>query len=70
MYIVYFYEERNLLLQQLRKGIPFEGEELKIKGRKAKVLKIEINENKVHVYVLVEKVIKKAASDTTKKKRK
>ncbi|MGM0845596.1 MAG: hypothetical protein ACQEUT_11510 [Bacillota bacterium] len=71
MYIVYFYEERNLLLHQLRKRIPAEGEEFKIKGRNAKVLNTNmIDETKVHVQVSLEKVIKKTAADLTKKKRK
>lgn len=71
MYIVYFYHERNLLLQQLRKEIPAEGDELKIKGRKAKVVQTTtIEGNKVHVELQLEQVIKKAAVDLSKKKRK
>ncbi|MGD6801786.1 hypothetical protein FZC79_15725 [Rossellomorea vietnamensis] len=71
MYIVYFYHERNLLLQQLRKKIPADGDEFKIKGRKAKVVQTTIIEgNKVHVQLQLEQVIKKAAVDLSKKKRK
>jgi hypothetical protein len=70
MYIVYFYENRNLLLHQLRQRVPAEGEEFKIKGRKAKVLSVQYPEgNKVQVQVSLEPIIKKAAVDLSKKKR-
>ncbi|EDL66727.1 hypothetical protein [Bacillus sp. SG-1] len=70
MYIVYFYENRNLLLHQLRQSVPAEGEELKIKGRKAKVESTQATEgNKVHVQVQLEKVVKKPAVDLSKKKK-
>lgn len=38
MFAVSFLENKNVLLIQLLKRIPSVGEELKIKGRKAKVL--------------------------------
>ncbi|WP_409254235.1 hypothetical protein V1502_10185 [Bacillus sp. SCS-153A] len=70
MYIVYFYENRNLLLHQLRQSVPAEGEEFKIKGRKAKVESTQAMEgNKIVVQVSLEKVIKKAAVDLSKKKK-
>jgi hypothetical protein len=70
MYIVYFYENRNLLLHQLRQSVPAEGEEFKIKGRKAKVVSIQSSEgNQVQVHVSLEPIIKKAALDLSKKKK-
>ncbi|WP_421385188.1 hypothetical protein ACOJQI_10610 [Bacillus salacetis] len=70
MYIVYFYENRNLLLHQLRQRMPAEGEEFKIKGRKAKVVSVLTSEdNKVQVQVSLEPIVKKAAVDLSKKKK-
>ncbi|RIW34752.1 hypothetical protein D3H55_09190 [Bacillus salacetis] len=70
MYIVYYYENRNLLLHQLRQHVPAEGEEFKIKGRKAKVLSIQYDDtNRVSVHVSLESVSKKAAVDLSKKKK-
>ena len=40
LFDVYFFENKNLLLSQVRKLVPAEGEDIKIKGRKGKVLNV------------------------------
>jgi len=72
MFVVSFFENRNILLTQLLKSVPSEGEELKIKGRKAKVSNVNsIDEKNVHVQVVIETVNKsKIVLDNTKKKKK
>ncbi|PWW32100.1 hypothetical protein DFO73_101363 [Cytobacillus oceanisediminis] len=71
MFIVYYIEGRNILLNQLCKNVPKDGEEIKIKGRKGKVLSVQqIDENKVHVQVTLERVDKnKVVLDNSKKKK-
>jgi hypothetical protein len=59
MFAVYFFENKNLLLSQLLKHVPSEGESLTIKGRKGKVSRITIiDEKNVHVQVILENVNK------------
>ncbi|CAG9621607.1 hypothetical protein [Sutcliffiella rhizosphaerae] len=71
MYYIHFLEEKNVLLSQFRKQIPVVDEELKIKGRKAKVLNVvNLNETHINVYVSLEKVVKKQLIDLSKKKKK
>ncbi|WP_338452409.1 hypothetical protein R4Z09_11290 [Niallia oryzisoli] len=71
MVAVHFYERRNLVLSQCRQQVPVVDENIKIKGRKAKVLSInEIKENVVHVQVEFEKIVKKQAVVSDKKKKK
>ncbi|CAM3659747.1 hypothetical protein GCM10009865_02750 [Aeromicrobium ponti] len=71
MFIVYYLDGKNILLNQLRKSVPSEGEEIKIKGRKGKVTSVQTIENhKVHVQVLLESVNKnKVVLDNSKKKK-
>ncbi|AUO12398.1 hypothetical protein [Priestia megaterium] len=71
MVAVHFFENRKLLLSQLRKNIPSTGDDLKIKGRKGTVVLVnDIDEKNVHVEVALEKVVKKnLALDNAKKKR-
>ncbi|WP_456270984.1 hypothetical protein [Bacillus sp. AK031] len=70
MYHVYFIEQRNILLNQLRDNLPYEGEVIKIKGRKAKVLSAQSFDGRnVHVQVSMEPIIKKQAVDPKKKRR-
>jgi len=72
MFTVHFFENKNLLLSQWLSRVPAVGEDLKIKGRKAKVLSIDaIDEKTRHVQVVLEKVNKKAATliDNSKKKK-
>ncbi|MCZ8496164.1 hypothetical protein [Priestia megaterium] len=71
MVAVHFFENRKLLLSQLRENIPSTGDDLKIKGRKGTVVLVNnIDEKNVHVEVALEKVVKKnLALDNAKKKR-
>jgi hypothetical protein len=72
MFAVYFYENKNLLLSQLLKRVPSLGEDLTIKGRKAKVSSVDtIDEKSVHVQVTLEKVNKNklVVENPNKKKR-
>jgi hypothetical protein len=59
MVVVQFFENKTLVLTQLRKQVPSVDENIKIKGRKGKVLSVnKVDENKVNVQVQFEKVIK------------
>ena len=60
MVVVHFIENRTVILTQLRNQVPPVNEDIKIKGRKGKVLSVkEIDENVIHVQVFFEPVIKK-----------
>ena len=71
MYAVHFIENNNVLLTQLLQRVPTEGEELKIKGRKAKVSSVKnVDELHVHVHVTLEVVkVSKFVVDNSKKKK-
>lgn len=71
MFVVNFFENKNLLLSQLLKRVPAVGEDLTIKGRKAKVSTVNsIDEKQVHVQVILETVNKnKLVVDNSKKKK-
>lgn len=71
MFVVYFFENKNLLLNQLLKNVPSVGEDLSIKGRKGKVSSVDsIDEKNVHVQIVFEKVKKNIAIvDNSKKKK-
>ena len=59
MFVVYFFDNKNLLLTQLLKHVPTVGEDLTIKGRKGKVSSVSsIDERKIHVQVILENVNK------------
>ncbi len=71
MYFVYFMENKNVVLSQYRKELPYVDEELRIKGRKGKVLSvIHVDDRQINVQVALEKVVKKGFVDLTKKKKK
>ncbi|WLD94362.1 hypothetical protein [Alkalihalobacillus sp. AL-G] len=71
MFHVHFFEEKNLLLSQLLQRVPSVGEDLKIKGRKGTVSSVSgIDENKVHVQVVLEVINKKKLLVDDKKKKK
>jgi hypothetical protein len=71
MFAVHFFENKNLLLSQLRHRVPSVGEDLKIKGRKGKVSSVDsINEKIIHVQVILETVNKKKLSVEDSKKKK
>jgi len=72
MAVVHFVENNSVVLSQLLANVPAVDENIKIKGRKGKVLKvIEIDENNVQVFVSLEKLNKKQQTlvDNKKKKR-
>lgn len=63
MVAVHFFENRKLLLSQLRENIPSTGDDLKIKGRKGTVVLVnDIDEKNVHVEVALEKSSEKEPS--------
>jgi hypothetical protein len=73
MFAVHFIENNTVLLTQLLNRVPAEGEELKIKGRKAKVSSVkDIDELNIHVQVIIEVVNvnkNKLVVDNSKKKK-
>lgn len=72
MFTVHFIENKNILLSQLLQNVPSVGQDLKIKGRKAKVLSVDtIDERTIHVKVIQEVIKKKQQPvlDNKKKKR-
>lgn len=71
MFVVYFFENKNLLLSQLLKRVPSIGEDIKIKGRKGKVSSVkQIDEKNIHVQVSLESINKnKLIVDNSKKKK-
>jgi hypothetical protein len=72
MFVVYFIEDKNVLLSQLLRQVPSVGDDLTIKGRKAKVSGIKaVDEKNIHVQIILEKVkqTKAAAVDPSKKKK-
>jgi hypothetical protein len=71
MVVIHYFEDKTLLLSQLVKQIPSIDENIKIKGRKGKVLSVNnVEGNHVHVHVMFEKVVKhQALSKETKKKK-
>ncbi|WP_421662100.1 hypothetical protein [Lysinibacillus telephonicus] len=71
MFAVHFYEKNNLLLSQLLNQVPSINSEIKIKGRKGKIVSItEIDENKFHIQVELEAVKKQATLSSIDKKKK
>ncbi|MDR6999916.1 hypothetical protein [Neobacillus niacini] len=73
MFVVYFFENKNLLLTQLLQRVPSVGENLKIKGRKGKVSSVtNVDEQKFQVQIVLETVNKNklaAVVDNSKKKK-
>jgi hypothetical protein len=71
MFVVHFYENKNLLLSQLLKRLPSVGEDLTIKGRKGKVSSVNgMDEKNFHVHIILENVNKnKLIVDNSKKKK-
>jgi hypothetical protein len=71
MFNIHFYENKNLLLSQLLQSVPSVGEEIKIKGRKGKVISVNrMDEKRTQVQVILETVNKnKPIVDHSKKKK-
>ncbi len=72
MVAVHFIENNNVVLTQLANQVPTVNEDIKIKGRKGKVLSVKnIDQNVIHVQVQFEQLTKSKVSivDNKKKKR-
>lgn len=72
MMVIHFYENRTEILNQFVVRIPDVDEDIRIKGRKAKVTQVtQIDENNYHVRVIYEKITKKQplTKELGKKKR-
>lgn len=73
MIVLQLFENKSLILTQLVKQIPSIEENVKIKGRKGKVISVkEIENNLYHVQIAFEQVIKapsKVVLDPKKRKR-
>jgi hypothetical protein len=60
MVTIQYYENNSLFLCQLVHQAPSVDENIKIKGQKAKVIRInEVNEKLTHVHIVIEKIVKK-----------
>ncbi|WP_391115893.1 hypothetical protein [Psychrobacillus sp. L3] len=73
MYAIHFFENKVKVLNQALRSIPSVDEDIKIKGRKGKVINVEqIEETLFHVYVEFEKLVdkNKAATKELGKKKK
>ena len=72
MMVIHIYENRTEVLNQFVVRIPAVDEDIRVKGRKAKVLQVnQIDDKKYHVHVIFEKIAKKQAltKEIGKKKR-
>lgn len=73
MYSIHYYEGKTYVLNKASRIIPTVNENVRIKGRNGKVIKVErIGETKYFVFVEFEKIVDKsklAAYDMKKKKR-
>lgn len=70
MVTIHFFENSTNVLTQLRQEIPNVNQEIKIKGRKGKVLSVnQVKENVYQANVEFEKIVKKAALAVDPKKR-
>ncbi|UQW98810.1 hypothetical protein M2M59_07285 [Rummeliibacillus sp. G93] len=72
MYTVHFLEGKNIVLSQLLRQLPKVGDDLRIKGRKGKVLEIIYNNEKsvnVNVHFEVKKKAPAVAVQFGKKKK-
>lgn len=71
MFAVHFYEKNNLFISQLLNQIPTEGAEIKLKGRKGKVLSVtEIEPDKFNVQIELETLKKPSLVSSVDKKKK
>lgn len=70
MVTVHFFENSTNVLTQLRQEIPNVDQEIKIKGRKGKILSVnQVKEDVYQANVEFEKIVKKAALAVDSKKR-
>lgn len=72
MKVIHFYENRTEVLNQFVVKIPTVDEDIRIKGRKAKVIQVnQIDDHTFHIHVIFEIIAKKQplTKDIGKKKR-
>jgi len=71
MYVTHFYENKTSVLSQLLVSLPTVEDNIKIKGRKAKIVQItQIDDHNYHVRIIFEKIPKKQPlKEIGKKKR-
>ncbi|MEK3886194.1 hypothetical protein [Bacillus sp. FSL K6-3431] len=69
MFVVHFFENKNLSLIQLLHHVPSVGEDLRIKGHKGKVSNVNRDERNIHVQVILENMNKNKVTVDKKKKR-
>ncbi|WP_324727788.1 hypothetical protein VO178_12255 [Lysinibacillus fusiformis] len=71
MFVTHYYENKTSVLSQLLVKLPAIEEDIRIKGRKAKVTEVhQIDVNQYHVKIIFEKIPKKQPlKDLGKKKR-
>lgn len=70
MYVIHYFENKNLLLTQLVQNLPSVDDAIKIKGKKGKVSKVtNIDERNVHIHVELERIVKKNPVVDPKKRR-
>ncbi|MGG0655509.1 hypothetical protein [Rummeliibacillus pycnus] len=71
MFTVHFFENKEIVLSQLLRKIPSVNEELKIKGRKGKIVNVvQMNDNKFNIQMVFEKKKTPIVSINVDKKRK
>lgn len=71
MYMVHYFENKNLIVSHLVKTVPNVDQEIKLKGRKGKVLKVSnVDDRNIQVQVELEAKNKsKLLIDNSKKKK-
>lgn len=71
MMVIHIYENRTEVLNQFVVRIPAVDEDIRVKGRKAKVVQVnQIDEKKYHIHVVYEKIPKKQPFTKELKKKK
>lgn len=56
MFVTHFYENKTSVLSQLLVKLPAAEEDIRIKGRKAKVVEVlQVDDNNFHVKIIFEK---------------
>ena len=70
MFVTHYYENKTSVLSQLLVKLPTVDEDIRIKGRKAKVLEVlQVDDNNFHVKILFEKSLKSDLLKSLERKR-
>lgn len=69
MRFVYFIENKDIFLSRILDQVPNVDDEIRLKGRRGKVLRVEEQDHKVFVYIQLEKKVKKPLILDDKRKR-